>query len=146
MTQALLLYLNQGSKAATNELKLAITVHRQHAFWDALQQAVAQHIVPSACSSSSSHESCVSHALIYKLFPRFIDASMVHADGCSSDSSSPSTLTEAGEGHGPRKEFFLLAGQGMVKQVGSWAVEVGWAAVLQTNQKPHTPCACMPSA
>lgn len=123
LSQALLAVLLQGgrcSAAGGGEAKVPLLVRRQHAFWDALRCALAAGVVPPAadigtdgaagggaqqrrCAAGGGGGPC-------KLFPRFEDAAAAAAAGAAG-----AVAAEAGEGHGPRKELFLLAGEDLIR-------------------------------
>ena len=132
--------LIQGDRCAARglgEAKLQLAVRREHAFWDALDLACRQGIVPvesqrlrqgrisagSNNSRASNNDGCSSAGVSHsgqdghpggpcKLFPRFADAASVTGDG---GGELDTTAMEAGEGHGPRKEFFELAGADLAR-------------------------------
>ncbi|GLC34838.1 hypothetical protein PLESTM_000245500 [Pleodorina starrii] len=101
--RALLLYLNQVS--ASGEKRANVTVRRTSAFWDAFQ-----------ASRGSGLFSCASGAMCHKYFPAFVDTYGREQDGSGRGGPGRKPAVEAGEGHGPRKEFFTLAGQDMAGQ------------------------------
>jgi hypothetical protein len=146
--QAIVAGVVLGSHAVGDEAKVSCTVRRDSAFWDALgqlqQQGILQH-------HQDSHQAD-GRVMLAKLFPRFVDVqlsaqqqqqqqqqegqplrqgsqveSLQH--GPSSISSQQfvakpvSPAVEAGEGHGPRKEFFQAAAHNWTtaaaQQVGS---------------------------
>lgn len=96
---ASLMYLEAG--AARGERKGVFTVRRAAALWDALPQAQEQHLLSAAPTGSKGKGGPGP----VKLFPSFVDE---YAGGGKSK-----LVVEAGEGHGPRKEFFVLAGADM---------------------------------
>jgi len=110
--KALLLLLLQAQRHGSfgqGEAKLQVVVRRKHAFWDGLQEACRQGLVPTLPSQQQQAQvlqntSSAAGAPITKLFPRFVSA----AAG-DQHSIGHNLLIEAGEGHGPRKEFFELA-------------------------------------
>lgn len=103
---AMLLYLAQVSQAGEKRVKFV--VRRSCAFWDALEAAQQQRLIPPA-----SRVTCC------KVFPSFVDE---YVQG------KKKPALEAGEGHGPRKEFFALAGEDMAGQP---------AMQLQQQQQPN---------
>lgn len=89
-----------GSQAQDNEVKVACTVRRHSAFWDALpqlqQQGITQELLQQAGGS-----------MLAKLFPRFVDEDVL--TNVQQEPMPGAAAVEAGEGHGPRKEFFQAA-------------------------------------
>ncbi|EFJ42551.1 hypothetical protein VOLCADRAFT_107185 [Volvox carteri f. nagariensis] len=96
--RAMLLYLNQVS--SSGEKRTNVTVRRSAAFWDAFE-AFRGAGLPA-------------EPMCYKYFPAFVD--VYSQDGSGRGGSGRKPAVEAGEGHGPRKEFFSLAGQDMAGQ------------------------------
>jgi hypothetical protein len=86
-SKALMLMLYAA--ASGGEKRLNIRVSRRMAFWDAHAEAVMHGVL-----ASSRERAC------YKIFPSFVQ---------SADNNRGNGAAEHGEGHGPRKEFFLLA-------------------------------------
>ena len=131
------------SAVGEGDAKLTVAVRRERAFWDAFEEAARQGVVPEAamdCStdadpwSSSRCGGGGGDVLIRgrpcKIFPRFVHTALAAAaagaaaadeegagawDGAFSFSGVGGAGVEAGEGHGPRKEFFELAGTGMTQ-------------------------------
>lgn len=156
--QALLAVVLGGLEQAAGgrgDARFALTVRRQHAFWDALAAAAVQGLLPdgrlllagagadaTALAEAGGHTP-PARAGPCKLFPRFVagpgaaaygggSSTASAASGCSAgggdggDShggggdnslvgSAAGHVTEAGEGHGPRKEFFWLAGEDLMR-------------------------------
>ncbi|KAG2486509.1 hypothetical protein HYH03_014811 [Edaphochlamys debaryana] len=96
--RALLMYLNQVALAG--EKRTNVTIRRSSAFWDAFECARRDGLIPGSAGP-----------MAHKYFPLFVDET-AQQDGASSRKPA----VEAGEGHGPRKEFFGLAGQDMAGQ------------------------------
>ncbi|GFR47973.1 hypothetical protein Agub_g9797 [Astrephomene gubernaculifera] len=93
--RAMLLYLHQVSSAG--EKRTNVMVRRSSAFWDSFECARRDGLLPA------------SHGpMCHKYFPLFVSE---YAAGTAG--SGRKRAVEAGEGHGPRKEFFMLAGQDM---------------------------------
>eukprot|EP00198_Chlamydomonas_reinhardtii_P004774 XP_001694110.1 ubiquitin-protein ligase [Chlamydomonas reinhardtii] len=107
--RAMLLYLQQV--AAGGEKRTNVTVRRCAAFWDAFEAARHDGLL-SASHGPKSH----------KYFPSFVDEMAGAGAGAASVRKAP---VEAGEGHGPRKEFFALAGQDMAGRASSAAQGAG---------------------
>eukprot|EP00798_Chlamydomonas_sp_ICE-L_P021531 gene21531-28521_t len=93
---AMLMSIEQGASSG-GELKFPVTVSRGSAFWDSLDTACKLGLPPASPKWGQS-PTC------YKAFPSFVDE-MVGRNG------KGKKAVEAGEGHGPRKEYFLLVGQ-----------------------------------
>lgn len=91
--------------AGGGELKLKIHVTRSRVFWDAFDEASGQKVPPFGPSSSS--------AQAYKIFPSFVDEWTSGPQAGGQAEGGGQVALEAGEGHGPRKEFFALAAAGM---------------------------------
>ncbi|KAG1679492.1 hypothetical protein FOA52_011091 [Chlamydomonas sp. UWO 241] len=85
----------QHAAQCGGERRLTLQVSRDAAFPDALEQASDAGVVPRDAAAPPHAWAC------YKVFPAFVD----QYDGGGA--------MEAGEGHGPRKEFFALAAAGM---------------------------------
>lgn len=130
-----------GSCAQTGDCKVSCTVRRKHSFWDALPQLQQQGITPQQLHpDDQQHDSRLKLA---KLFPGFVDEQLLAAvqplqqeagscqqlgsraaDGVASEAamgrawpgSLSSLLVEAGEGHGPRKEWFQAAAMNWTSQ------------------------------
>ncbi|GIL74172.1 hypothetical protein Vretimale_4802 [Volvox reticuliferus] len=123
--RVMLLYLNQVS--ASGEKRANVTVQRSSAFWDAfLASRSAGLLLPS------------SGTMCHKYFPAFVDT--YGQDGSGRGGAGRKPTVEAGEGHGPRKEFFVLAGQDMAGQ-GSEVqkqqpAEVGSALPAHDSRRP----------
>ncbi|KAG2433893.1 hypothetical protein HXX76_008246 [Chlamydomonas incerta] len=117
--RAMLLYLQQV--AAGGEKRTNVTVRRGAAFWDAFDAARHDGLL-SASHGPKSH----------KYFPSFVDEL---AGGAGA--SGRKAPVEAGEGHGPRKEFFALAGQDMVGRPASAAQGAGDDAAGDQQQGGH---------
>lgn len=100
MLQAIVACIVLGSQAQDNEVKVACTVRRHSTFWDALpqlqQQGITQELLQQAGGS-----------MLAKLFPRFVDE--VVLTNVQQEPPTAAAAVEAGEGHGPRKEFFQAA-------------------------------------
>jgi len=86
-SKALMLMLYAA--AGGGEKRLNVRVSRRLAFWDAHAEAATHGVL-----ASSRERAC------YKIFPSFVQ---------SGGSNRGNGAAEHGEGHGPRKEFFLLA-------------------------------------
>ena len=86
------LFYPAGKSGRGHDNFLPLQVRRSHAFEDAFRQV-------KACEWLQTRQGSI------LISPRFVDEA----------AGEPSAL-EPGEGHGPRKEFFLLAGQGMLQQ------------------------------
>ncbi|KAI8472625.1 MAG: hypothetical protein J3K34DRAFT_503345 [Monoraphidium minutum] len=126
MLAALLLGARRGG-AGEGDAKLAVTVRRGRAFWDALGDACRQGLVPDGGGGGSGGGGggggCAGGGVPCKLFPRFTDgaagASRPSSGGGGGDDRSAAGAApagvEAGEGHGPRKEFFEAAGADMAQ-------------------------------
>jgi hypothetical protein len=99
--QAIVACIVLGSQAQDNEVKVTCSVRRRSAFWDALpqlqQQGIMQELLQQAGGSVSA-----------KLFPRFVDEDVLTAV-VQQQPVPAAAVVEAGEGHGPRKEFFRAA-------------------------------------
>jgi hypothetical protein len=118
-----------GGHAKGDEVKVSCTVRRDSAFWDALGQLQQQGILQQQHQDSDQADGRV---MLAKLFPRFVDdqlSSQQHqqqgqplVQGLPGANRIPSSMwsqqpfapsvsasVEAGEGHGPRKEFFQAA-------------------------------------
>eukprot|EP00879_Flechtneria_rotunda_P014000 GHRR01014627.1.p1 GENE.GHRR01014627.1~~GHRR01014627.1.p1 ORF type:complete len:333 (+),score=116.19 GHRR01014627.1:616-1614(+) len=122
--KAVIACLVLGGKATSGEHKVSLTIRRSEAFWDALEQLQQQGLVhlPGSQLCHGSHQ-------LAKVFPRFVDERLLQGehnlqgqliDSSSTDSSDGSRqlslAVEGGEGHGPRKEFFQLAGKTSIRQ------------------------------
>ncbi|KAG2446496.1 hypothetical protein HYH02_008487 [Chlamydomonas schloesseri] len=121
--RAMLLYLQQV--AAGGEKRTNVTVRRSAAFWDAFE-AARQDGLLSASHGPKSH----------KYFPSFVD----ELAGAGAGGTGRKAAVEAGEGHGPRKEFFALAGQDMAGRAPSAAAGVGGSsddAARDQQQQSH---------
>lgn len=142
-----------GSHADGDEVKVSCTVRRDSAFWDALGQLQQQGILQQQHQDSRQAHGRV---MLAKLFPRFVDdqlsaqqqqqqqgqpvlqglqgASSLQFGLSSMSSQQPappvSAAVEAGEGHGPRKEFFQAAAHNWTtaapQQVGLLLRLQGW--------------------
>lgn len=90
------------------ELKASFQVRRAQAFWDALQQATEQGLLPAddGTAAAGGGKGQGVRAQVYKVFPSFVDE-------WASDGMQGKVVLEAGEGHGPRKEFFALVAASM---------------------------------
>jgi hypothetical protein len=100
--QAIVAGIVLGSQAHGNEVKLTCTIRRQSAFWDALPQLQQQGI-----SQQHSQQMADGKIKLAKLFPRFVDEDLLAA--VQQQKHFLAAVVEAGEGHGPRKEFFQAA-------------------------------------
>ncbi|GIL54422.1 hypothetical protein Vafri_9959 [Volvox africanus] len=123
--RVMLLYLNQVS--ASGEKRTNVTVQRASAFWDAfLASRGTGLILPSSAQ------------LCHKYFPAFVDTYGQNGSGRGGASRKPAV--EAGEGHGPRKEFFVLAGQDMAGQASEaqrqQSAEDGSAPPARDSRRP----------
>ncbi|WIA11861.1 hypothetical protein OEZ85_011947 [Tetradesmus obliquus] len=111
--KAVLACLQLGSRAAAGELRVPCVVRRRSAFWDALQQLQQQGIVTVLPDRQQQAAGAVQLA---KLFPRFVDEQQQQQQQQQqhqlSSATGYSVVVEGGEGHGPRKEFFQLVGEG----------------------------------
>lgn len=126
LSQAVIASIVLGAHAAGgSELKVTCTARRQHAFWDALPQLQQQGVTPEQLLDRQANGQVV----LAKLFPRFVDEDLhdgLHQHNqrnqqqtLDSGGSEPwqqqggfqagAAAVEAGEGHGPRKEFFQAA-------------------------------------
>lgn len=89
-----------------------MTVRRSAAFWDSLECAQRDGLLPVPQQGAACH----------KYFPSFVDT---YAQGAAAASAGAGAgrkpAVDAGEGHGPRKEFFSLAGQDMAGAAGAQA-------------------------
>lgn len=103
LLQAIVAGILLGSQAHGNETKLTCTIRRQSAFWDALPQLQPQGISQQQLQHQQAH----GKIKLAKLFPRFVDEDLLSA--VEQQQPSLSAVVEAGEGHGPRKEFFQAA-------------------------------------
>ncbi len=95
-------------------------VRRRRAFWDAMEQVTSQHpdLLPWPISVEVEQEAqqpC-------KLFPSFVEEWAAGGGGVAAAATAP---VEAGEGHGPRKEFFVLAGAGAAGRAAAAMEELG---------------------
>lgn len=97
--QAIVACIVLGSQAQDNEVKVTCTVRRHSTFWDALSQLQQQGITQELLQQAGG-------SMLAKLFPRFVDEDVL----TNVQQPMPAAAAvEAGEGHGPRKEFFQAA-------------------------------------
>jgi hypothetical protein len=156
-SQVTLASIIQGSKAAlgaTPELKVAVTVSRSAAFWAALPQLQQQGVMPCAATlpAQQQPESCHnSEPQLAKLFPRFVDDGLLQAG--ADRQQQLVTAVEAGEGHGPRKEFFAAAAANCAAASGPDEVRVGlvllacvacWSVLPVHTRSPPLGCCALP--
>ncbi|GAX79078.1 hypothetical protein CEUSTIGMA_g6518.t1 [Chlamydomonas eustigma] len=112
--KAMLAGLHQAAQSG-GELRVNFQVHRSNgtAFWEALQQATEADLLS---------DQAVMKPRCCKVFPSFVEewsssTSSGRAAGQGGTSSHhPKVSVEAGEGHGPRKEFFSLMAACMTGQ------------------------------
>lgn len=95
-----------GSHAQGGETKVTCTVTRDAAFWDALPQLQQQVITQGGLQADKQQDGVV---MLAKLFPRFVDDTLSAQQQQHTQLTQPAAAVEAGEGHGPRKEYFQLA-------------------------------------
>ena len=105
--KVMLAALHQAAECG-GELRASFQVRRSGgaAFWDALQQAEEAGMLKAATAAAGSTGG---RPKCYKVFPSFVDEQGGGGGGAK-------VKVEAGEGHGPRKEFFLLAAASMTGQ------------------------------
>jgi hypothetical protein len=118
-----------GSQAHGNEVKLTCTIRRQSAFWDALPQLQQQGINQQQLQQ---HKQADGKIKLAKVFPRFVDEDLLAA--VQHQEPSLSAVVEAGEGHGPRKEFFQAAALNWTKSAPQ---QVRQAHLVQQEGLPH---------
>lgn len=105
-----------------------MTVERGRAFWDAFEAACDTRLVPQdvgeplaggvdpwGCGDGLCSSSARLRGRPFKLFPRFVDAAAAGWGAGVGHAGAGPAGAEAGEGHGPRKEFFTLAGTDMAQ-------------------------------
>ncbi len=98
------------------ERRVKLTVRRGRAFWDALRAAQDQRLLQDSHSGTS--QPC-------KLFPSFVDE-MTSNDTDAKSTGANNAAVEAGEGHGPRKEFFLLAAASVMDTSAQQGHSTAW--------------------
>ncbi len=118
--KVMLAALHQAARSG-GELRANFQVRRSggNAFWDAMQQASESGLLPQ----DGAPQRC------YKVFPSFVDEWSSAADG---GPAAKKIKVEAGEGHGPRKEFFCLAAASMTGQ--QQQADGGTSASSQQNK------------
>jgi len=130
--KAMLAALHQAAEGG-GELRANFQVRRSSgaAFWEAKQQAEEAGLIQTKGSPPPLGPKC------FKVFPSFVDE---WANGGSGGSGGESgkTRVEAGEGHGPRKEFFALAAASMTGGGGGGGAQSG---ALSDDSPVATPSA-----
>lgn len=92
-------------------------------------------VFPSFVTSVSTHSTAHlgSHTEAHGTEAHHSEAHLSEAQRCEAHEfeAQQASLEEGGEGYGPRREFFLLAGQAMIKQAAGEPVAV-------CTQQPHS--------
>ncbi|KXZ53241.1 hypothetical protein GPECTOR_7g1135 [Gonium pectorale] len=131
--RAMLLYLHQVSSAG--EKRLNVTVRRSSAFWDAFESARKDGLLPSPAG-----------AMCHKYFPSFVDEFTESQARADAGSAGRKPAVEAGEGHGPRKEFFELAGLDMAGQQPTQPLAAGSSRFSTPDVPVESEAATAPGA
>jgi len=100
---AMMMQVQQASQKGA--VRVDFIVNRSQAFWDAFKQAETQGLLKAGSNKN------MFGGQVHLIFPSFVEG---WAEDAAKKGGKP--IVEAGEGHGPRKEFFQLAGTDMCRQ------------------------------